>query len=227
MDEALAMARAAVADGIMVSVLTAHVHPDRYANTRGSLQCAIDEFAARLKEEQIPLDVRLGGEVWLSAELLDLIDRDEVPFLGEVDGYRILLLEFPHQMIPVGSDKLVTALLRRKIRPLIAHPERNQAVMASLDRLRPFVDLGCWLQLTAGSVAGRFSDAIEQTAWRILEAGWNCVLATDAHDLTSRPPCLSEGRDALQRRYGEKFALDHVLFKPARIVGPRANRAVV
>ena len=219
------MARIAVADGIRVSVLTPHIHPDLYGNTRGSLRGAFDVFAKRLREEAIPLEIKLGGEVWFSIELLDLIDRDEVPFLGEVDGYRIMLIEFPPRMIPIGSDKLATVLLRRKIRPLIAHPERNMAVMESLDKLRPFVDMGCWLQLTAGSLSGRFNPVIGQTAWRLLESGWNCIVATDAHDLRHRPPLLSEGRDALAKRFGEQFALDHVRFRPARILGMPAGPA--
>lgn len=219
MNAALSLARAALADGIQVAVMTPHLHPGRYDNTRQGLQVVLAQFRQRLAEASLPLEIRLGGEVRLSAEILDLIAEDNVPFIGEVDGYRIMLLEFPHQMIPVGADKLITTLLRRRIRPLIAHPERNKAIMEEPQRLRPLVDLGCWLQLTAGSLAGRFGASAEQTAWRILESGANCVVATDAHNLEHRPPCLSEGRDALIRRYGEACALDLVQHKPARILG--------
>jgi protein-tyrosine phosphatase len=175
--------------------------------------------------EGIPLEVRLGAEVRLCPELLDLLSNDALLFLGSVDGYRILLLEFPHEMIPVGSDKLVTMLLRHKIRPLIAHPERNEAVMAAPDRIRPFTELGCWLQLTAASLAGQIGELPEKTAWRLIDAGCNCVVATDSHNVTSRPPHLSIGRDALARRRGEPFAHDHVRDKPAKIVG--ATRPVL
>jgi len=219
MAEAVALARYAVADGIRAAVLTSHIHPGRYANNRTSLQQTLKAFEAQLAAESIPLKVRLGAEARFSDELLDLLAAGELPFLGEVDGYRILLLEFPHEMLPVGADKLVTLLLRQKIRPLIAHPERNKTVMAKLDRLEPFVRLGCWLQITADSLAGGFGPAAESTAWAIFEAGWNCVLASDGHNLAHRPPRLSAGRDALARRYGREFALDHVIHKPARIAG--------
>lgn len=223
MAEALEMARAAVADGIRLSVLTAHIWPNRYDNTRDNLQAAIDAFAAQLDANGISLQVRLGCEAYLSPDLLDLIAAGQVPFLGEVDGYRILLIELPHQMIPVGTERLIVALLRQRIRPLIAHPERNQAVMHDPERIRPFAGLGCWLQLTAGSLTGDWGAAAEQAAWRLLDAGWNCVVATDAHDPRHRPPRLSAGREALRRRHGEEFALDHVVRKPARIVGVAAS----
>ena len=219
MDEALAMARAAVADGIRISVLTPHIIPGVYDNSRRNLQGIFDDVVRCLKREGIPLDVRLGAEVRLGPELLELLADDELPFIGTVDGYRVLLLEFPHEMIPVGSDKLLTMLLRQRIRPLIAHPERNEAVMNAPDHIRPFADLGCWLQLTADSLAGRMGGPAEKAAWHMIDAGWNCVVATDSHNITSRPPQLSIGRDALIRRRGEAFALDHVRNKPANIVG--------
>jgi len=45
------------------------------------------------------------------------------------------------------------------------------------------------------------------------------VVATDAHNLNNRPPLLSEGKAALQQRYGDAVAHSMVFEKPARILG--------
>ena len=217
--EALALARAAVADGITHSVLTPHVHLERYPNLRSSLELAVARFTAELAQANIELDVRAGAEARLCPELIEMVAADQVPFLGAVDGYRILLLEFPHQIIPLGSLRFVNSLLRLKIRPLIAHPERNKTIMAKPDKVREFTEAGCWLQLTAGSLAGRFGPQAEQTAFALIDAGWNCVAATDAHSLPNRPPFLSEARSALGQRYGESVAHNMVYEKPAQILG--------
>ena len=63
----------------------------------------------------------------------------EVPFLGEMDGYRILLLEFPHGHITHGAENLIQKLLDNKVRPIIAHPERNKDVVRDLAKIEPFV----------------------------------------------------------------------------------------
>ena len=219
LDEALDLARAAVADGITHSVLTSHVDPERYDNQRSNLQTAHSEFSQQLLTAGIALNVRLGGEARLCPELIDLIAENQIPFLGEADGWRILLLEFPHQMIPVGSGRFIYSLLKLKIRPLIAHPERNKAVMAQPERIQEFTEAGCWLQLTAGSLAGRFGPVAQNVAFRLVEEGWHCIAATDAHNLTSRPPLLSEGRDILRNRYGEAIALAMVVERPGQILG--------
>lgn len=219
LEEALDLARAAVADGITHSVLTSHVHPDRYPNQKRNLEAAVNEFSAALAQAAIPLNVRMGGEARLCPELIDLVAENQVPFLGEVGGYRILLLEFPHQIIPVGSIRFIRSLLKVKIRPLIAHPERNKAIMANTEKIREFTEAGCWLQLTAGSLAGRFGAQAEQTAFKLIDDGWNCLAATDAHNQEHRPPLLSEGREALRQRYGDTIAQAMVFDKPARIWG--------
>lgn len=223
LEDALDLARAAVADGITHSVLTSHVYPGRFPNQRQNLEVAIAEFSENLRHAGISLKVSLGCEAHLSHELLDLIDINEVPFLGEVDGYRILLLEFPPQIIPVGSLRFVNVLLKQKIRPLVAHPERNKAVMISTDKIKPFTEAGCWLQLTAASLAGRFGVPAQQTAFKLIDAGWNCVAATDAHNLRSRPPLLSEGRDALRSRYGDVVAQAMVNDMPAKILSLKSD----
>ncbi len=85
-----------------------------------------------------------------------MLAAGEIPFLGEEDGYKYMLLEFPHGNIPPGSDKMINRLLDQKIRPVIAHPERNMEVMQKLEKIEPFVDQGCLLQVTSGSIAGQF-----------------------------------------------------------------------
>ena len=220
LEQALELARAAVADGITHSVLTSHVHPGRYPNQRRNIEAAVDVFRVELAKAGIPLQVRAGGEARLCPEMIDLLAQNQLPFLGEVNGYRIVLLEFPHQLIPVGSIRFVQSLLKNKIRPLIAHPERNKTVMAHPEKIDEFTEAGCWLQLTAGSLVGRFGANAQQAAFQIIDAGWDCLLATDAHDIKNRPPLLSEGFAALKSRYGESTAQRMVIDRPAKIFGP-------
>lgn len=218
LEDGVALARVAVTDGIRLACLTPHLHPERYSSSKLGLQAATRHFQHVLEQQGIPLQVKAACEARLSIELLDLIAEDEVPFLGTVDGYRVLLLEFPHQTIPVGTERLISKLFSLKIRPLIAHPERNRAVMAQPEKIYPFVAQGCWLQLTAGSLAGRFGESAQHTAFHLVENDWATVIATDAHDATDRPPVLSEGMAVLRNRFGEATATRLGIDNPKKIV---------
>ncbi len=208
--DGLALAQAAAADGITYSVMTPHIHPGRYENTRSTIEKAFKEFQLALRKGRVPLHIGMGAEVRLSEEIVTLLSQNEVPFLGELDGYSIILLEFPHTHISPGADKLVERLLKHKIRPLIAHPERNQDVIRDLSKIEPFVQMGCFLQITAGALLGHFGRAPQRRALQLLEFDVLKVLASDAHNLTGRRPALREGMEAAARVVGEQAAHDLV-----------------
>ena len=217
--QALDMARAAVADGIDYAVMTPHLHPGRYENTRSSTEEPLREFREALRKEQIALEIGVAAEVRLAIEILPWLEQDEVPFLGEMDGYRIMLLEFPHSHISHGADNLIQKLLDKKIRPIIAHPERNKDVIRDLTKIEPFIEMGCLLQLTASAVAGHFGEGSHRCARQLLELGVVTVLATDAHNLKGRRPELREGMLAAAEILGQEAAHDLVYKSPLAIIG--------
>lgn len=219
LEDSLELARAAVAAGIKTAVMTPHVHPGRYENSASSIKKLCTAFQRVLAHRQIPLEIRVGGEVRISADIMQMVEQEEIPYLGELDGHRIMLLEFPHSHLIIGAEKLINWLLARRIRPLIAHPERNKEVMRNVDKIAPFVEMGCLLQLTGASVIGQFGKPAQQCAQAIIERNWAAVVATDAHNLEHRPPNLDLASKALAEMGGEAFAQELTQKMPGRIVG--------
>lgn len=202
LDTALSLARLAVADGISHLVCTPHIHPGRYDNTLASIQAALAGFALALKQARIPLQVCAAAEVRFGLELMESLAQGTLPFLGEWQGKKVVLLEFPHSEIPFAAERLTQWLLQRNVIPMIAHPERNKGLMRSPSKLKPFLQQGCLLQVTAGSVSGRFGPAAQELAHALLEQGVVTVLASDAHNEQYRPPLLSEGLEHAARLIG-------------------------
>ncbi|SEH08562.1 tyrosine-protein phosphatase [Candidatus Venteria ishoeyi] len=192
------------ADNIDKFIVTPHITPGQYNNNKTTISAAYNQFTKRLKNQTQLLG--FAAEVRASIEIIPLIEQQEIPFLGQLDGYDILLLEMPHDHIPLGTDKLIQWLLDRKIRPMIAHPERNLVIIKNLDKIKLFIESGCLLQLTSGSVAGLFKPDITHRAQEILEKGWATILATDAHNCKYRPPTLTLGRKAAAEVIGEEAA---------------------
>ncbi|MCF8177315.1 MAG: hypothetical protein K9J74_02295 [Sulfuritalea sp.] len=216
---ALLLARHAVSSGIKTAVVTPHMHPGRYENRASNIGEAASAFQAVLDAEGIALEIRFAAEVRLDHEILTWVHGDHIPYLGYWQGERVMLLEFPHSHVPVGADKLVAWLLKQKIRPMIAHPERNKDILRSVDKLVPFIQMGCLLQVTAGAVAGTFGENARIRAVDLLQRGWVTVLASDAHNLEARPPELEPGRAAAATVVGETESWNLVRHRPAVISG--------
>jgi protein-tyrosine phosphatase len=215
---ALDMARMAVADGIYYSVMTPHITPGQFDNRKNGIRAAFESFRDALKTADIPLRIGMGAEVRLDLEVVMMLGRGEVPYLGSVDGFDILLLELPHTYIPAGAVRFVERLLKQNIRPVIAHPERNREIIQDAAKLQPFIDMGCFLQLTAGSLTGDFGRGPRKRARQLLETNAFKVLATDAHNLGMRKPVLSKGLAAAAAIVGEREAENMVYRNPASIV---------
>jgi protein-tyrosine phosphatase len=171
-----------------------------------------------LKKERIDLTVDIAGEVRLCAEVLGLYASDNLPFLGEYNDRKVMLLELPHNGIPPGSDKLVDWLMDRDIQPMIAHPERNKAIMSDITKVQPFIQRGCLFQLTAMSVTGKFGEKAHEIAHQFLTNNWATVIASDAHNLNRRPPILSEAYEVVNQLYGHELAEELFVETPKKIV---------
>ncbi len=218
MDEALELARIAVADGITHSVMTPHVHPGRYENRLSNIEAACETFREALREAAIPLKISAGGEVRISAEIIDMLEQGSLPLMHSEKGEKTLLLEFPHDRITPGTENLIVFLLEQGITPMVAHPERNKDVMRNPKAINPFVEAGCLLQLTAASVAGDFGRPPKKCAEQLLKVhAESILLATDAHNSQYRPPKLEPGRKAAEKLVGESTSWEMVTTRPAKI----------
>lgn len=200
------MSRMAVDDGIEVAVVTPHIHPGRWSNTKDIIEEARDDLQDELDRRGVPLKLGFAAEVRLTDHLMEQVQRDEIPFYGEIDGYRLMLLEFPHSHVIPGSDKIVRWLVERGIRPMIAHPERNKQVMSDSSVIYPFVEAGCWLQCTAGSLVGRFGERAQRVAEQLLVDDRITFIASDAHNTGARSPKLREALDHAETLVGRDKA---------------------
>ena len=217
--EALAMARLAAAEGIVRSVVTPHLHVGRWDNDRARIEAVTAAYREALAAAGIALEIGYAAEVRADYAILPLIEEGRVPFLGSLGAHQVMLLEFPHGNVPVGSEKLVDWLLAHGVRPMIAHPERNKDIMRDAARLAPFASAGCLVQVTADALHGGFGERSRELAIEFLERGWVSVIASDAHDCEARPPRIAPGLAVASEVVGEAAAREMVEGLPRRIVG--------
>ncbi|HED12388.1 MAG TPA: capsular biosynthesis protein [Gammaproteobacteria bacterium] len=217
LEDALKLVDIAVEDGISHSVITPHIHLNRYDNDVYSIQDAFDVLHRALRVRNIPLRIAFAAEVRIDPQILAMIASDKIPFLGELGGYKILLLEFPHSIILPGTEKFIEHLLSQNIRPLVAHPERNKAVLTHLEKIQPIREAGAMLQVTARSITGGFGPYAKKRSLEMLERGWVDVVATDAHNVVHRPPRLQAAFNVVCQHSGEEVAARLFQETPAAI----------
>ena len=200
LDQALQMAEMAIADGITHVVATPHAN-DQYRFTPDLVRQRRDEIQARLGDR---LTLATGCDFHLSFE--NLQDLHQNPGKYTINQKNYLLVEFADFAIPPNIDETLHRLQLARISPIITHPERNGLIRAQPERLRRWIHQGCYLQVTAQALLGRFGRGTARVAERWLEEDCIHFFASDAHNLDSRPPRLREAFDAVAQRRGEEVA---------------------
>jgi len=201
LDDALALARAAVAAGTTTVVATPHVSWGYPANTAASIAEHVSALEDALAEASIPLRVLPGAEVAMT-HAVDLSDEELTAL--HLGGGPYLLVECPLTGTAVGFELLLGSLLDRGHRILLAHPERCRGFQRDNELLARLVSRGALSQITASSLSGCFGRTVREVAHGLVREGLVHVVASDAHSVDRRPPSLLA--EVEQEGYAEQAA---------------------
>jgi protein-tyrosine phosphatase len=148
--------------------------------------------------------LHLGCDFHLSFE--NIADAKHNHTRYSINGTQYLLVEFADTNIPPHTEQIFFDMLSRGVVPIITHPERNPILAGQPDLLANWIGIGCLVQVTAGSVTGRFGKRAHRSTETMLRRNMVHFIATDAHNLTTRPPVLSAAREAIARDVSDEVA---------------------
>lgn len=173
LEDSVAMARVAAADGIEAVCATPHIRHDHDVRI-DELARRVEALNARLREEGVAVEVLAGGEVAETA--VESLGAEELERVSLGGGRWILLEPAPG---PLGDSLLrrVAGLAGRGHRALIAHPERHLSGDL-FERLAALVAAGGLVQATADFFL-REDAAAGMLA--LARAGLVHVLSSDSH----------------------------------------------
>ena len=199
-ETSLAMVEAAVENGITHIVCTPH------ANTRW----AFDPEVNRQKLEELQgrvngkVTLGLGCDFHLSYDNIEDALKHRTKYTLNQTQY--LLVEFADLMIPSSITDTFYEMKIAGMQPIITHPERNHTIQRHPSRMIDWLREGCLVQVTASSLTGRFGRTAQSMAFSYLDKNWVHFIATDAHNLSSRPPIMSEAYKIVEDKYGKEAA---------------------
>ena len=217
---ALDMARKAHADGITTIACTPHIMPGVYDNTPDDIRARTLQLQAALVEAGIPLRLVTGADVHIRPDLVGALRRNVILSLHQS---RFVLFEPSHHVAPPRLDEIMFEAMAQGIIPVLTHPERLTWIPAAYPLLQRLVQSGIWVQITAGSLTGRFGPAPEELALRMLRDGLVHIVATDAHSPQRRPPLLAEAVAVAATILGPEEARHLVITRPQAILDNMAN----
>jgi len=204
MEMALDMCRIAVDDGIRTVVATPHMFNGIHDVTPDDVQEKVLELSCLLQEKQIPLQILPGADVHVTKDLPGILDRNEVLTIAAKGKH--LMVELPQDVFPRELQDMLFRVQLKGVTPLISHPERNAEIQKNPGLLRDLILAGSLTQVTAGSIDGTFGSTVQRCALKLLRDNMVHIVATDAHNVSRRPPRLSKARGVVEEEVGKEEA---------------------
>ena len=194
----VALCRDAAEHGTRLLFATPHVWPELTLTT--AREHEIRAAFERVRDRS-PIELRLGWELTPTRALLD-----EDPRRYALEGTDRVLMEVPFTGPADVLVALATHTEEAGLRPVIAHPERTEAVLDRPVLADELAERGWRLQVNATSLLGRHGQDSAELGWDLLDRSVAGIVASDGHRRT-RPPHLDEAYALAVRRLGEERAL--------------------
>jgi protein-tyrosine phosphatase len=207
----LKLAEASIAEGVTHIVATPH------ASYRYPYQPEVNRERLALLSEQLAgrLTLGLGSDFHLSYDNLEALGRNHREFT--INETKYLLVEFPDHLNVAMYAEVFFRIMSMGITPIITHPERNPTLLQSPNPIIDWVHSGCLIQVTAGSITGRFGNRCETLTRLLLNGNYVHVVASDAHNTGGRAPAMREAYDSLSRDFGQATADRLCITNPSAI----------
>ena len=161
--------------GVTDIVLTPH-YMNSYVQTDSMI---IDKRFEELSLVTAELKVNLhkGGEIFLNQGIDDQIINSKLC----IGNTSYVLVETNMGEFTPDIYGTLFNLVRKGLRPILAHPERYNYIMNDPGMAEDFMHRDIYLQVNAGSILGIYGKKIEKTAWFLIDNGFAHFLASDNH----------------------------------------------
>ena len=219
-EESLALLQEAFSQGVRTIVSTSHRRKNMFETPEEVIMENFKEIQALAQQELPDLTILYGAEIYYSEDALEKLESKQIPTLNDT---QYALIEFSSRTPYWEIRNALSKILLLGIKPVIAHIERYAELESNEKRVKELIDMGCYTQINSSSVLKPrlFRDKyrlFKKRAQYFLSHNLVHCVASDMHNLTSRPPYMKQAFTLIKQQYGEKKAQELFMVNPQSII---------
>ncbi len=197
-EEMHAQLKMAHEDGISAIAATCHAYPRIQPFDMARYQQRLAEANAYCQDMGWPLQVLPGCEIRYSARVPDMLRAGE---LLTLNGTRYVLVEFAEDFSFQEITRAANRLYQAGYWPIVAHVERCRSlVRAPQKAIDARDDLCLMYQMNCDTLLDPHGFFEKRFVRKLLDARAIDLIATDAHNQTTRPIRLGDAYRSLEKR---------------------------
>ena len=219
-EESKALLKEAYNQGVRTIVSTSHRRKGMFETPEEKIATNFIKVREIAKEVADDLVIAYGAEIYYTLDVLEKLEKKAIPTLNDS---RYALIEFsmhtPYREIHTGLSNI----LMLGITPVIAHIERYDALENNEKRVRELINMGCYTQINSNHVLRPklFRERykfMKKRARYFLDRDLVHIVASDMHNLDSRPPYMEQAYEIIVKSYGRNKAKELFVENPRKIL---------
>lgn len=214
-ENALVMLQIAKENNIETIIATPHYIPGEKNATLEEMKKGIELLNELILEHDLHMKIVLGNEIYYRSLVPMLLNAGEISTLA---GSKYVLVEFNPMKNYEYIRNAMYQLLADGFRPVLAHAERYVELMQKKDLLKELINMGCYIQINAGTICGKKGWTAKQDAIWMLKRGYVHFVATDAHDVEKRGPYLNQAARFIEKKFGKEMVEKLLITHPEKIL---------
>ena len=184
--------------GVRTIVSTSHRRKGMFETPEEKIAANFKQVQELAKEIADDLTILYGAEIYYTSDVLEKLEQGRIPKLG---GTTYALIEFSMSTPYKEIHSALSNVLRLGLTPVVAHIERYHCLENDEKRVRELINMGCYMQINSSSVLKPklFGDKykfMKKRAQFFLDHDLVHFVASDMHNLASRPPYLKEAYES-------------------------------
>lgn len=201
MEETIKMLSMATEEGIQAIVATPHYEAGLDLGYYKSCQDAYQYVIKYIEQNNIPIKLCLGNEIYYSESIIDKLHEKKV---HTINGTRYVLVEFPIYADYMYIERALHNLQYAGFWPIIAHVERYEA-LRDIKRVETLADMNVCIQMNVGAIMSKKDRKTRKFCLKLLKNGLVDFVATDSHNSHSRKPAVQLCFAYLDKKVGESY----------------------
>lgn len=201
-EEAILLAKNAVANGVTHVIATPHHTNRKYVNPPLTVKQATKWLNAALLEQSIPLHISCGQEIYFHNDMLHDIEVNLLT-LGGKGTY--ILLELPSNYFPAFIFDVLLELQFSGYIPIIVHPERCGFLKKDKQLGYELVRRGALFQVNASTIVGANGLSMKKFAKELIKHNLVHFIASDAHHYKNRPFLIKDAYKYIQTKFSAQY----------------------
>lgn len=204
MERTLDMLRICQQQEMNTVIATPHFDRCRYRSEQADLPQLTEQVNEACIREGIAVKVLLGAEVFCEPGIYQRLKAGRIPTLA---GSRYVLMEYGYEESFSEIQKNVQRLAEYGFTAILAHAERYSCIRKNPDYILELKeDFRTLVQVNASDLTGEAGFWMQRYCQKLLKNDLIDFIATDAHNISDRPPLIQKCVQYVTGKKGEDYA---------------------